>query len=170
MTWHYFQWKTLEKNTTETNPWCHQGAGMAVGWAHPSTGPNQHHKTGTRSPREALLGVCLPGRLESKHPIPSFSCYGNRTGLVKRWRRVMCLTCDISIEWLKVKCTARGRIILLSTNNHPVTPSGGLVHSNRLYYVKPNITIEPFFHSITPMEGDRYWWMTSNWFGVRFNH
>ena len=33
----------------------HQGAEMAMGWAHPTTGPNQHHKTGTRlePPREA---------------------------------------------------------------------------------------------------------------------
>ena len=29
----------------------HQGAEMAMGWTHPTTGPNQHHKTGTRGKR-----------------------------------------------------------------------------------------------------------------------
>jgi len=38
------------KNSGEEN-----GAEMAMGWAHSTTGPNQYHKTGTRLelPREA---------------------------------------------------------------------------------------------------------------------
>ena len=38
---------------------------MAMGWAHPTTGPNQHHKTGTRlePPSEAQM---RPSNYEKK--------------------------------------------------------------------------------------------------------
>jgi len=61
-----------------------------------------------------------------------------------------CLTSGMNIRVVESQLYVEGYHILLSTNNHHVTPTDQvLAYWNRFYFAKPDITIEPLFHSIT---------------------
>ena len=55
-----------------------------------------------------------------------------------------------------------GGPVMLGGDHHAGAPAGGLVHGDPLYYTEPDVSVQPSFHLVGPVDGYGGWGVDSH--------
>ena len=97
----------------------------------------------------------------------SFSA-GDRSGLMEGALRVVCFTCSMLVECLKVNGSSWFSV--LRAYHHPMAPSNWLPYGDRFQNAKFTVTVETYFYGLLPVKWNRNGVVVCDWDGLGVNH